>query len=129
MLEIVLRQANVALKSGRHFYRVLLVEFARDSYLRAFLNFERDILSRSTVIHVTCSNETCMSRNEQRRAVSEDWRSGYVPNSIMSKFYSHEDVRGIADELQMRVETINTDDVGISDLKSTLTAKLFNLLG
>jgi len=124
VLESVLQQANLTIKSGRSFFKVFLIEFARDSYLQAFMNFDKAIFYNCRVIHVKCSDETCMSRNEQRRSVSEDRRSGYVSPEVISHYYSKEDIGGLADALKLQIETIDTDNISLDQVPGLIENKL-----
>jgi len=124
VLETVLQQANFRLKIAAPFHRASIVEFARNAYIRPFLNFERSILDNVTVVHVKCALETCRARNRQRRAVSSDHRVGYVPDNILATFYELEDTSDVRAVLRRDIVEIETDLVPLERLQSIVHAKL-----
>ena len=123
VLDIVLCQANFEIAAAKRFFQVFIIEFARDSYLKALLNFDRGILANSIVIHVKCTLETCLERNSQRRGVTNDHRSGYVPEPVMKEFYANENVSEIKN-LGIPIKEIDTDTIDLSRLDNTLEAIL-----
>lgn len=120
VLDIVLRQANFELTAGKGFFRIFIVEFARESYLKAILNFDQHILEKARVIHVKSDIDTCVKRNNERRAVASDRRSGYVPEKILREFYAIENLSGIHEALGIPIEEIDTEKLELSALDDLL---------
>lgn len=124
VLDTVLQQANFRLKTALPFFRAFIVEFARQSYLRALLNFERSILENSTIIHVKCSPGTSRERNSLRHLPSSDHRTGYIPDYILDNFYATEDMEGVTALPITKIVEVDTDAISLSDLHSFVSAKL-----
>jgi hypothetical protein len=129
VLDTVLQQANLRLQIGASFHRACIVEFARDTYLEPFLNFERSILEKTTVIHVKCSHNSCRKRNMQRRDLSSDHRTGYVPDDILSSFYASEDTSNVQTLLRNDIIEIDTDEIPLQELPFVVQEKLSHALG
>lgn len=123
VLDTVLQEANFRLSTAARFYRVCIVEFARDAYLRPLLNFQ-SILDRSTIIHLKCSQDTSRSRNQQRRVPGRDHRTGHIPDSILDSFYATDDIQGIGGLSCGEVIEIDTDEVSLERLQNVVEAKL-----
>ena len=126
VLDTVLQQANLRLKMALPFFRAFIVEFARNSYSRALLNFDKSILESSTVIHVKCSPSTSHERNGLRRAPSSDHRTGYIPDHILDHFYATEDMGGVTALPIREIVEVDTDAVSLKDLRSVVEAKLLD---
>jgi tRNA uridine 5-carbamoylmethylation protein Kti12 len=124
MLDTVLQQAGFRLSIDAPFYRACIVEFARNDYTRSLVNFGPSILRRSTVVHVRCSPKKCHERNEQRRDLSSDHRTGYIPEHILNPFYANENMNGVTNLLQRDIIEIDTDQVPLEQLQSVIQTKL-----
>ncbi len=115
VLDTVLKQANFRLRAALPFFRAFILEFARDSYAQALRNFDNAVVGASTVVYVHCKLDTCRARNTTRTVLSADYRTGYIPEAILTGFYRQEDVKG-AKGMSGRFIEIDTDTTDLTDL-------------
>jgi hypothetical protein len=128
VLDSVLQQANFRLHMASPFFRICIVEFARNAYMRPLLNFERAILEKCTVVHVKCSLDTCRKRNKRRRAPSSDHRSGYIPDKILDSFYAKEYMGGLTGLPLNGIVSLDTGRVPLRKLQDAVKQKLLPLV-
>jgi hypothetical protein len=124
VLDTVLREADFLIHNAEPFFSACIVEFARDKYIQALQNFRVSLINRSTVIHVKCKLDTCRARNNQRNGLSDDHRTGRVPDDILNKYYANEAPEDLTIVGVERVIEIDTDEVPLNSMLETLRARL-----
>jgi hypothetical protein len=72
---------------------VVVIEFARHSYLEALEHFDRSILDSCLIVYMQVSFETCWERNVARHqaAVAQGGDDHLVPRESMERYYLHDD--------------------------------------
>jgi adenylate kinase family enzyme len=71
--------------------QLILIQFARTSYERAFQLFGREIINKSVIIYLDCDLEICWARNLLRMD-RHDSKQHYVPKAVMERDYAGDDL-------------------------------------
>ena len=89
----ILKQVNGDVLSLQKDGRVVFIEFSRPNYIESLKNFSDEILKNSVMVYVSCSFETCWSRNVARHesAVAKGTDDHLVSREEMEKTYLHDD--------------------------------------
>ena len=106
---------------------VLVLEFARPSYVEAFQNFDDSILDNCIVIYVDVDFETCWARNVARHqaAIAQGGDDHLVPREAMEEFYLHDDRDAFIRHMEARdipVLVIDNNADGEEHLKQQVEA-------
>ncbi len=93
ILDDVLKEINRKLKELERPGKMIFVEFARDRYIKALKNFDREVLGRSLLLYIYCPYDVCVQRNVRRfrEARSKTLDDHIAPSDIMERYYKYDD--------------------------------------
>jgi len=99
---------------------VLAIEFARPNYVHSLKNFSEDILSKSVIIYINASFETCWKRNIERvkRMKEQGVDAHFVSKKEMEETYLTDDRDELLNRFSDKAILINNDEkVSLDELK------------
>jgi adenylate kinase family enzyme len=110
----LLKELNNDIKNMTKEGRVIFVEFSRDSYKRAFKNFDKDVLEKAMGIYIDVPFEICWQRNVERhkKALAEGTDDHLVSKEEMEKTYKYDDGIEFAKTAPFPVEVIDNSKEG-----------------
>lgn len=130
ILDDVLKEINHKLKELERPRRIIFVEFARNRYIGALKNFDREVLKRSLLLYVYCPYDVCVQRNVRRfkGAKGRSPDDHIAPSDIMEKYYKYDDYEELflksEDELKAQapasVVVVKNDVEGLQRLRGEL---------
>ena len=101
---------------------LILIQFARMFYKRAFQMFCSDIMNRSLIIYLDCNLETCWQRNLLRQDRHES-KQHYVPKAVMERDYAYDDLITLQQSsIGDRIEVIRNESSDLHELGRKLFA-------
>ena len=117
IVDEVLRVINGRLPSVKKENDLVFVEFARDSYLRAFKNFTSETFAKALLLYIYCPFDVCLARNrkrfeEQKNNALDDH---IVPTDLMNSYYKNDDLEKLYLEERKRMDEIMPGDYFVLD--------------
>lgn len=99
---------------------ILFIEFSRNSYLRAFRNFNPETLKNSIVIYIDAPFDICWERNVRRAKLESGLDAHLVSREEMEKTYLHDDHEELQEHLKLPVIIVKNDREGTELLEKEL---------
>jgi hypothetical protein len=92
-LSDILREVNAEVLKIDRPDHMIVIEFARPSYVEAIQLFDRSILGNCLAVYMDVSFETCWARNLARReaAIAGGGDDHLVPREVMEELFLHDD--------------------------------------
>lgn len=127
VLQVINKKALEKVKNNK----IIFIEFARDNYINALKNFDKDFLNNSIVLYIQCDFDVCLKRNEKRfkELGGKDIDAHIVPPDLMKSYYKNDDIENIILEkgkesliksFPVKIFVIENNEEGIEALKSKL---------
>jgi adenylate kinase family enzyme len=93
VLQVINKKAFEKVKENK----IVFIEFARDNYLNALKNFDKNFLENSVGLYIKCDFEICLERNEKRfkELGGKDIDAHIVPPDLMKSYYKKDDIEDI----------------------------------
>jgi hypothetical protein len=93
MLDEILEELSADVLDIKEPDHLVVLEFARPSYVDALQSFDSAILNQCLVVYLQASFETCLARNAARRPVTGETIGDdhWVPDKTMHSVYRHAD--------------------------------------
>ncbi len=118
----ILKEVNRDVKKLDKPGRMIFIEFSRPNYVHSLKNFGKDILSKSLIVYINCSFETCWKRNVRRHKASlaAGVDNHLVPREEMEETYLHDDkdeLLRFGEESKIPIVVVNTDYEGTAHYK------------
>lgn len=107
IVDDVLKEMDKMLKAKEKNGKIILVEFARDNYRKAFKNFSNYVRLRSLLIYIWASLDVCLESNKKRFEKKNDVDSveygkssngadnHIVPEALMNTYYKTDDIEQV----------------------------------
>jgi adenylate kinase family enzyme len=94
--------------------KIIFIEFARDSYIRALENFPSRVIAEAVLVYIACSFDMCWERIIKRHeaAVAEGTDDHYVAREEMEKTYLHDDVEELTKKFKDIAVVANNEKEG-----------------
>jgi adenylate kinase family enzyme len=111
--------------------RLLFIEFSRDSYVRAFKNFDPEVLENSLIVYIDCPWDVCWERNVRRAREEKGLDAHLVSREEMEKTYAEDDHKELSKHTDVPVLIVKNDGESLEDLRVELekvTGKLMELV-
>lgn len=125
----VLKEINRRVKRLRGARKIVFIEFARDSYTKAFENFDRGVLGRSLIVYLYCPFEVCFERNIRRfKEKPKGLDEHIVPRDLMGEYYRRDDYEELflrsehelKKQAPARIVVVKNDTEGLEELEREL---------
>jgi hypothetical protein len=125
VLDDLLKQVNATLLEIDRPDHLIVVEFARPSYVDAIQNFDLNILDHCLVVYLQVSFETCWQRNQARRVgdIFDGGDDHALPRETMEALYRYDDRDELIAYLQARgmlALIVDNEADGLEHLKAQM---------
>jgi adenylate kinase family enzyme len=132
LMNDILKEVNADVLRNSKPHHVIVIEFARTSYVDAIQNFDRSILDRSLAVYVQVAFDICWARNVARHqaAIIEGGDDHLTSREEMERTYRHDDQDAFVQYMRdqnMPVLVVNNESEGEEHLKEQVE-ELFRML-
>lgn len=100
--------------------RLLFVEFSRGRYVRAFKNFDPEVLKNSLIIYIDCSWDACWERNVRRAREEKGLDAHLVSQEEMEETYAQDDHDDLPKHVDVPVLIVENDGKSLEELRVEL---------
>jgi adenylate kinase family enzyme len=89
----ILVELSRDVEEGTREGKIIFIEFARGSYVRALRSFSARVLDAAVIVYIECPFEVCWDRNVRRAeaAAHQGTDDHLVPREDMERIYRHDD--------------------------------------
>ncbi len=128
VLEKCDRKLNMEIHKSMRNNQFIIVECARQKYIKTLKHFDRQILDSSILFYLDANIETCLKRNEERAKQGSDEEKGFVPIDILRKYYSKDDLHNLRKNYATQLFQIDNKKDGIDLLQEKINTEIANNL-
>ncbi len=121
ILDDCLREINKAVVTDMTQKQFIIVEFSRNQYTSALINFDSKILRSCSIFYLQTPMSTCIKRNEARGAQqSSNDEAGFVPPDILESYYKDDDIDKLGEEFAAGLVQIDNRQDGVALLRDKI---------
>jgi len=95
IVDDVLKEMDSILKRKESNNKIIILEFARDNYKKALLNFSDYIKEKTLLLYIWAPFEVCLESNKNRFEKGKDIDDHIVPINLMNTYYRTDDLEEI----------------------------------
>lgn len=92
IVDDVLKEMDTIIRKKEQPGKIIMVEFARDNYLKALENFSEYVRDNSVLLYIWAPLETCINSNRDRFKNSKNLDDHIVPEALMNSYYRTDDI-------------------------------------
>jgi hypothetical protein len=129
ILEDCLREIDKAIINEMTKKQFIIVEFARNQYLSALMNFDSQILRACSIYYLQTPMSTCVKRNEARVSLESSDEAGFVPPDILETYYRNDDVNQLGEKFAEKLVQIDNRQDGVEFLRAKIVDEISKGLG
>ena len=96
IMDNLLNNMEKNVKNIKNKNNIILMEFSRNNYKKAFKNFSEEFINNSIIVYIKVDFKKCLKRNNERDNKNLD--NHVVPEIIMKKHCSFDDIDKIKQE-------------------------------
>ncbi len=100
--------------------KLLFIEFSRDRYVRAFKNFDPEVLRDSLIIYIDCPWDVCWERNVRRAREEKGLDAHLVSREEMEETYAEDDHEELSKHIDAPVLIVKNDGESLDKLQVEL---------
>ncbi len=100
--------------------RLLLIEFSRDNYVRAFKNFSSEVLKNSLIVYIDCPWDVCWERNARRAREEKGLDAHLVSREEMEKTYARDDHDELSQHVDAPILVVQNSEDSLEVLRENL---------
>ena len=102
--------------------RLLFIEFSRGNYVRAFKNFNRELMKNSLIVYIDAPFDVCWERNVRRVQQEQEMGldSHLVSREEMEKTYARDDHEELPKHVSAPVLVVKNDSDDLTRLRGEL---------